>query len=158
MGSLALARVKLLEMVVYALARADKEKNSPKREAELTAYFHLKRLGSKVVGSNWRSGHHPGDIDLIAWEGETLCFVDVGIRTPQAASAQPPSRRPAGDYKGEVLRSLAKDYIRKAPYEGVEVRYDLIIVDLKQDRQAEGQARSKRGRPRAECEYIRGAF
>jgi len=42
--------------------------------------------------------------------------------------------------------------------EGVEVRYDLIIVDLKQDRQAEGQARSKRGRPRAECEYIRGAF
>ncbi len=60
MGSLALARVKLLEMVVYALARADKEKKSPQREAELAAYFHLKRLGSKVVGRNWRSGHHPG--------------------------------------------------------------------------------------------------
>jgi len=158
MVSLALAGARLLEMVVYALARADKEKKSPQSEAELAAYFHLKRLGSRVVGRNWRSGHYPGDIDLIAWEGETLCFVDVGIRIPQAASAQPASRKPAGDYKGEVLRRLAKDYIRKAPYEGVEVRYDLIIVDLKQDRQPEGQGRSTSGRPRPECEYIRGAF
>jgi hypothetical protein len=48
--------------------------------------------------------------------------------------------------KGEVLRRLAKDYIRKAPYEGVEVRYDLIIVDLKQDLQPEGQGRATSGR------------
>jgi ABC-type transporter MlaC component len=54
MVSLALARARLLEMVVYALARADKEKKSPQSEAELAAYFHLKRLGSRVVGRNWR--------------------------------------------------------------------------------------------------------
>jgi putative endonuclease len=157
MVSLALARARLLEMVVYALARADKEKKSPQSEAELAAYFHLKRLGSRVVGRNWRSGHYPGDIDLIAWKGETLCFVDVGIRR-QSASAKPATRRPADDYTGEALRRLAKDYIRKAPYEGVEVRYDLIIVDLKQDLQPEGQGRATSGRPRPECEYIRGAF
>ncbi len=58
-------------MVVYALARADKEEKSPQSEAELAAYFHLNRLGSRVVGRNWRSGHYQGDIDL---------FVDCSYR------------------------------------------------------------------------------
>ena len=46
---------------------------------ELAAFFYLRKLGSMVVARNWKSGRSPGDIDLIAWEGETLCFVHVGI-------------------------------------------------------------------------------
>ena len=46
--------------------------------AEREAARHLKTLGYRVVARNVRTVR--GEIDLIAWEGETLCFVEVKSR------------------------------------------------------------------------------
>ena len=151
-----LARVKLLELSVDALIRVSKEKHSPQRKAEQAAYFFLRRLGSTVVARNWQSGRSPSDIDLIAWEGDTLCFIDVCTRIPRAPAQNPKTR--AGDHTGHVLRTLAKDYISKASRGEIPTRFDLLIVDLKQDSQLDAQGPSKIRRSKPEIEYIRGAF
>jgi putative endonuclease len=37
--------------------------------------------GYIVVARRWSAGNVPGDLDLIAWEGPMLCFVEVKTRT-----------------------------------------------------------------------------
>src|SRR4051794_25055445 len=48
---------------------------------EEAAYFHLRKLGYTIVARNWRSPKRRGEIDLIGWHDEVLCFVEVKTRT-----------------------------------------------------------------------------
>ncbi|HET7102712.1 MAG TPA: YraN family protein, partial [Terracidiphilus sp.] len=47
---------------------------------EDAAFFHLRRKGYVVVARRWSSGDVPGDLDLIAWQGPMLCFIEVKTR------------------------------------------------------------------------------
>ena len=49
------------------------------REGERLAAEYLEKKGYKVVASRFRLFH--GEIDLIAWDGDTLVFVEVKART-----------------------------------------------------------------------------
>jgi len=51
------------------------------RRGEEDAYFHLRSLGYVIVARNWRTAGRKGEVDLIAWEGDVLCFVEVKTRT-----------------------------------------------------------------------------
>src|SRR5579875_297166 len=51
------------------------------RRGELAAYTFLRRNGYTIVAHGWRSHICPGDLDLIAWEGEHLCIIEVKTRT-----------------------------------------------------------------------------
>ena len=55
-------------------------------EGEEAAYFHLVRKGYQVVARRWSSGNVPGDVDLIAWQGSLLCFIEVKTRTARDAT------------------------------------------------------------------------
>ncbi len=55
-------------------------------EGENAAFFHLRRKGYTVVARRWSSGDLPGDVDLIAWQGPMLCFVEVKTRTARDAN------------------------------------------------------------------------
>jgi len=48
---------------------------------EEDAYFELRKLGYVMVARNIRSPRCHGEIDLIAWDGEVLCFIEVKART-----------------------------------------------------------------------------
>ncbi len=50
------------------------------RRGEEAAFFYLRRRGYTVVARDWRSGKVRGDLDLVAWEGNTLCFIEVKTR------------------------------------------------------------------------------
>jgi len=39
------------------------------------AYFELRKAGYVMVARNFRSPRCHGEIDLIAWEGNILCFI-----------------------------------------------------------------------------------
>jgi putative endonuclease len=48
------------------------------KAAEDQAAFFLKHQGYKIVERNFST--RGGEIDIIAWEGKTLCFVEVKSR------------------------------------------------------------------------------
>ncbi|HTN73002.1 MAG TPA: YraN family protein, partial [Methylomirabilota bacterium] len=50
------------------------------RRGEEDAYFELRRHGYVLVARNFRSARCHGEIDLIGWEGDVLCFIEVKTR------------------------------------------------------------------------------
>ena len=48
---------------------------------EEAAYFHLRKLGYIVVARNYRSPRCRGEIDLIGWDADVLCFIEVKTRS-----------------------------------------------------------------------------
>jgi hypothetical protein len=48
---------------------------------EEEALFHLRGLGYTIVARRWTSPRARGDADLIGWDGEWLCFIEVKTRT-----------------------------------------------------------------------------
>ena len=97
---------------------------------EEAAYFYLRRLGFVVVAQRWKDGLLPGDIDLIAWHDEVLCFVEVKTRSSkEVATASSAVDR----HKRKTLRALARSYLRQLPgsenfEDRPEVRFDIVTV------------------------------
>jgi hypothetical protein len=51
---------------------------------EEEAYFYLRKLGYVMVARNYRSPKRHGEIDLIGWDKDVLCFIEVKTRTAGA--------------------------------------------------------------------------
>ena len=97
-------------------------------EGEDAAFFHLSRRGYRVVARRWSAGNVPGDVDLIAWQGELLCFVEVKTRTAHDATA---AEVAVDWHKRRVLRRLARTYVRQLPQPiPPQVRFDVVSVYL----------------------------
>ena len=118
---------------------------------EEAAYFYLRQQGYIVVARNYRAAasRTRGELDIVAWEGETLCFVEVKTRTARdfaaAESAVDPEKR-------HDLRRIAQEYIRHLP--GVNgylrsgrqaplpaTRFDVVSVYLLRDKAPEIELR-----------------
>jgi putative endonuclease len=94
------------------------------RSGEEEAYFYLRRLGYVIVARNWRSPHKSGEIDLIGWDGETLCFIEVKSRT---TSDVKPAEAAVDDAKREEIKLVARDYLRRLP-EQPAIRFDVVSI------------------------------
>jgi putative endonuclease len=97
-------------------------------EGEDAAFFYLRRKGYTVTARRWSPGNIPGDLDLIAWQGPMLCFVEVKTRTAHDLA---PAEVSIDSHKRTVLRRLARQYLRQLPQEAAPpVRFDVISVYL----------------------------
>jgi putative endonuclease len=97
-------------------------------EGEDAAFFDLRRKGYIVVARRWSCGDQPGDIDLIAWQGNLLCFVEVKTRTAQDMT---PAEAAVDRHKRNILRRLARSYLRQLPQAAMPpVRFDVMSVYL----------------------------
>ena len=95
---------------------------------EDAACFYLRRKGYTVVARRWSAGNLPGDIDLIAWQGSMLCFVEVKTRTAHDAT---PAEVAVDSHKRTILRRLARQYVRQLPRQTAPpVRFDVLSVYL----------------------------
>ncbi|AFL87032.1 putative endonuclease related to Holliday junction resolvase [Terriglobus roseus DSM 18391] len=99
-------------------------------DGERAAYFYLRRRGYLVVAREWTMSMLPGDVDLIAWEGEMLCFVEVKTRNDGGAFA---AEFFVDEDKKAVLRRLAAAYVRQLPHVPGEMpvvatRFDVMSV------------------------------
>ena len=94
---------------------------------EEAAFFFLRQKGFTVVAQRWNDGPLPGDLDLIAWDGDVLCFIEVKTRTSaEVATASSAVNRD----KRQTLRRLARQYLRQLP-DGdsrPDVRFDIVTV------------------------------
>jgi putative endonuclease len=82
------------------------------RRGEEAAYFYLRSLGYVVVARNYRSSRRRGEIDLIAWDKDVLCFIEVKTRSsrdikPAEAAVDRGKQRELHGMAGEYLRHLS---------------------------------------------------
>ncbi|HEX9199708.1 MAG TPA: YraN family protein [Acidobacteriaceae bacterium] len=95
---------------------------------ERAALFELRRRGYVVVARRWTSAKMRGDLDLIAWDGDCLCFVEVKTRT---ARDMTPAESAVDEAKRQTLRGLARAYMRAFPEpqrRTIPVRFDVVSV------------------------------
>ena len=97
-------------------------------DGEEAASTYLRRKGYTVVARRWSSGNVPGDLDLIAWQGPLLCFFEVKTRTARDTA---PAEAAVDAHKRNILRRLARQYVRQLPQETApQARFDVISVYL----------------------------
>jgi putative endonuclease len=95
---------------------------------ELAALFELRRRGVVVVARRWTSPKMRGDIDLIGWDVDCLCFIEVKTRTARDIR---PAELAVDDDKREMIRGLARAYLHAFPESErrtIPVRFDVISV------------------------------
>jgi len=95
---------------------------------ERAALFELRRRGYVVVAQRWTSAKMRGDVDLIGWHGEWLCFIEVKTRTARDLT---PAESAVDADKREMLRGLARVYLGTFPEaerRGIAVRFDVVSV------------------------------
>jgi len=121
----------LSELVIRALRKlAPRDRRARHlalgQQGETEAYFYLKRMGYRFVATNFRVPHNRGEIDLIGWDKDVLCFVEVKTRSDD--SFAPPSTAVTKDKQKHIL-SVAKAYLRRLP--GAHspcCRFDVVSV------------------------------
>jgi putative endonuclease len=101
---------------------------------ERAAFFYLWREGFTVTARGWRSGIARGDLDLVAWEGDTICFVEVKARTTRAVATAEAS---VDEHKRRTLRRLARHYLRQLPDQEVPVRFDILSIYFEEGKSAD---------------------
>lgn len=143
--SLRSARLHLFEAFINQAAQrrpAEAAHLATGRRGELAAFFHLRRKGYIVIARSWRSARLRGDIDLIAWEQDTLCFVEVKTRTTRDMAT---AEAAVDEDKRRTLRRLARAYMRQLPDQAAPARFDILSIYFEKEKAAE-------------FELFRGAF
>ena len=90
---------------------------------EEAAYFHLRKLGYVIVARNFRSPRCPGEIDLIGWKNNVLCFIEVKTRTTRDVKA---AEAAVDRHKRRELLEVAREYLRRVPM--CQWRIDIVSV------------------------------
>ncbi len=114
------------------------------RAGEEAAMFYLRRNGFIVIAHDWQSGRAPGDLDLVAWESETLCFIEVKTRSHRGMAS---AEAAVDGHKRKTLRRLAGHYLRQLPAD-TATRFDVISVYLQANHPPQ----------KADIELFRNAF
>lgn len=96
---------------------------------EREALFYLRRSGYTIVARRWKTSKFRGDIDLIGWHRETLCFIEVKTRSQRDAFA---AEFAVDEEKQRVLRRLARVYMHRLPksIRPPTARFDVLSIYL----------------------------
>lgn len=101
----------------------------------MAAYFYLRKQGFTVVARQWRTTLLRGEIDLIAWEDDTLCFVEVKTRSDRGLVEADAA---VNEAKRRMLKRMASVYKRQLPLgkggaktgDAIKARFDVVSVYL----------------------------
>jgi putative endonuclease len=134
-------RIHWLEKVIDSLDQlASRRETEPAhlttgRRGERVAFFYLRRQGFVVTARGWRTPRARGDLDLIAWENDVLCFIEVKTRTTRAVA---PAEAAVDAEKRRMIRKMAHYYLRQLPGPNPPpVRFDILSIYLEADKAAE---------------------
>ncbi len=118
-----------LQTLDWLIEHTTRAEESPKhqqtgRRGEEAAYFYLRQLGYIVVARNFRSPRRRGELDLIAWDGDVLCFVEVKSRTTRDVK---PAHLAVDRDKQHELIAMAHEYLHHFPCKPAW-RFDVLSV------------------------------
>jgi putative endonuclease len=145
--------IKLMDRLAARMPQRSPAANAKSRPAEhlLTgkageeeAYFYLRRRGYVMIARNYRTPRHHGEIDLIGWDKDVLCFIEVKTRTTRDVK---PAEAAVDRRKRHDLRLVIRDYLRTLPRkrfpEPPAWRFDVVTVQYDRD----GQNQEEQQRP-----------
>jgi len=127
-GQLTRLALRTLDSLIRMLPRKD---STPQhlhtgRSGEEAAYFYLREQGYVMVARNYRSPRSRSELDLVGWEGETLCFIEVKTRTTRGVL---PAETAVDAEKQLDLSRVAREFLRKVKG-SPPVRFDIVSVYL----------------------------
>lgn len=126
-----LHRRMLLRLLDWLRHRARRRHWGPDREmgrrGEDLVHRFLRRRGYTVVARNYRTRSASGEVDLIAWDRQTLVFVEVKTRSSQDFGEP---ERAVDEEKRRRLLVAARDYCRRAGVDWARTRFDIASVLL----------------------------
>jgi putative endonuclease len=94
------------------------------RRGEEAAYFHLRELGYVIIARNYRNPRSRSELDLVGWDGTTLCFIEVKTRTTRKIM---PAEAAVDAEKQRDLSHVAREFLRKVKSDG-PFRFDIVSV------------------------------
>jgi len=105
------------------------------QRGEEAAYFYLRRLGYVMIARNFRSPRCKGEIDLIGWDGDVLCFVEVKTRTTLDVK---PGEAAVDQHKRRMIATVAREFLRRFP-PSCQWRFDVVSVYYLQSKASQPQ-------------------
>jgi putative endonuclease len=124
-GRLTDATIRFLDWIAHkTLPPGDGPHLRTGRQGEEAAYFYLRKLGYVMVARNFRSPNRRGEIDMIGWHKDVLCFIEVKTRTTR--DVKPAEAAVDRDKRRELL-AVAREYLRHLP-SACPWRLELISV------------------------------
>src|ERR1700687_1067501 len=91
---------------------------------EEDAYCQLRKRGYVMVARNFRSPRCRGEIDLIGWDADVLCFIEVKTRTTLDVK----TAEAAGDrHKRREVAQVVRQYLRRVS-PSCQWRFDIVSV------------------------------
>ncbi len=96
--------------------------------AETYAYWYLRRHGYVFVARNYMPQGAKGEIDLIGYDGKTLAFVEVRMRTVREGQSGLPELS-VGEGKRQHLLRTARRFLASARVAESPVRFDIFAID-----------------------------
>lgn len=90
---------------------------------EEQAAARLKKEGYRVIARNYRNAF--GEIDIIAQDGKTLCFVEVRTRTKDWHGH--PFESISAIKQKKIIRA-ARAYLAREDAEDADARFDVVAV------------------------------
>lgn len=93
------------------------------QRGEDAAIEYLKQRGYTILDRNFNS--HFGEVDIVAWDGEYVVFIEVKSRSNTAFGLP----RQAVDYrKQRTIVKVAQYWLFKKKRVGVPVRFDVLEI------------------------------
>ena len=88
-----------------------------------------------MVARNFRSPRCRGEIDLIGWEDDMLCFVEVKTRTTRDVK---PGEAAVDWHKRRQIAAVAREYLRRFPL-SCQWRFDVVSVYYSESKASQPQ-------------------
>ena len=128
-GKITRAAIRALDAIFRAGLDESHPREKPQhlqtgQQGEEAVYFYLREQGYVMVARNFRSPRHKGEIDLIGWDGDELCFVEVKTRSRHSLV---PAELAVDAPKQAMLRATAKTYLRRLK-DKPRVRFDVVSL------------------------------
>src|ERR1019366_9122225 len=79
------------------------------RHGEEDSYFYLRRRGYTIIARRCLSPPQRGEVELVGWEMDVLCFIEVKTRTTRDVK---PAEAAVDRDKQRELSLVARDFLR----------------------------------------------
>lgn len=99
-------------------------------KGETYAYWYLRRHGYTPVARNYMVAGVKGEIDIVAYDGPVLAFIEVKTRSASGPEHMRPEDAVNHDKRRNLTR-MARHFLRSRRIEAATCRFDVLAIETK---------------------------